>query len=563
LKNLAPKLRLVHWFAGVIICFALLTAACAAIFWHQFRALRDVQMDVIHRQYPARVAIVEAKASEANFTAFAYQLEHADKDDAQQITWAFRDEAKRFRNWVAIAGAFVPESKDDLDGISQRFDRMIAFLENYALQKPSPETREFQIDYRFSPLRDDLEAALNHVSNELAGDMNDRIAQIDNVIAPRFQRLTTLFAVGYVLLFLASLLWATLTLARPILRLAGAMRAIAGGELETQIRYTRRSDELGDMARAIQVFRDKGLALKQLEADTRSAEARARQALAAERVRFVEAFQADLLHMIHALSSASLELQRNATAMREIAHTTDDRTQTVLRSSRQGLQVVDALSDAARQFSTLVDGANRDFFTADQIASRAAADGETTTKSVAELSGAVETIGQIADYISNVAYQTNLLALNATIEAARCGEAGRGFAVVAGEVKALAQQTAGAAADIATRLGGVRNATENVVNAVGVTIERVGRIGAITDTIRDGTAIRDVAAGKIAEYVSATAGEAEQLSATLQAVAQSTGESQRIAAEMLDAADSLSVQTERLLMRSRAFCVQMREEQRA
>ncbi len=127
----------------------------------------------------------------------------------------------------------------------------------------------------------------------------------------------------------------------------------------------------------------------------------------------------------------------------------------------------------------------RRFLHGDQIAICAADDGQVDVERASELAEAVETIGQIADFIGGVAYQTNLLALNATIEAARCGEAGRGFAVVASEVKTLAQETSRAAADIAARIGIVRSATEQVVKAIGVTVERIGRIGAITDMIRE------------------------------------------------------------------------------
>ena len=313
MSNLIPKLRLTHRFAAIIITFAILTAGGAAIFWHEVNDLRGVYADIIHRQYAARVAIVEAKASEANFTAFAYELAHADPDTAQQTTWAFRDEAKRFRNWIAITRAFLPEARDKLDKISARFDKLLAFLEGFARQTPSTETREFQIDYRFGPLRDDLEAALNEVSNGIAGDMNDRIAHVDNVAAPRFQRLSALFAGSYIFVFVLALIFASVAVARPLLRLAAAMREIAAGRFDTEIGYTRRTDELGEMARAIQVFRDKGQTLKLLEAETRTAETRAQRALAAERERFIEAFQEDVLHVIAALSRPRA---RNCSAMR-------------------------------------------------------------------------------------------------------------------------------------------------------------------------------------------------------------------------------------------------------
>ena len=209
-----------------------------------------------------------------------------------------------------------------------------------------------------------------------------------------------------------------------------------------------------------------------------------------------------MLHVIDALSTASRNLQRNAAAMRDIAHSTDGRARMSSDPHASASRWSQALVLRRAEFSTLIDSANQDFFNADQIAdARRGNDGKVTSTSARDLAEAVETIGQIADFIGGVAYQTNLLALNATIEAARCGEAGRGFAVVAGEVKALAQETSRAAADIATRIGVVRSATEQVVRAVGVTVERIGRIGAITDMIREGTALREQAAGRIGDYV--------------------------------------------------------------
>jgi len=561
--NFFQRQQLSIKFAALVATFVILTVAGAIVLWQQVSELRAAQVDIIRRQLPARLAIVEAKASEAVFTSFAYRLLHPDKDDAHELSLAMKEEAKRFRSWMATAHDLLPESRSDLQGISARFDKMIDFLEKFARLEPNAETREFQVEYRFGPLRDDLEAALNHVSNGIAGKVQDRIDYVDDVVSRKFQFSSAAFAIGVVAFFAAVLMWASIAIARPMLQLGEAMRDLAIDNLDIKIRYTRRTNEIGEIARAVRIFRDKGLAVKRLEEETRDAEARAQEALIAERERVVEVFQEDVMHVIAALSAASTEMQRNAAAVRDMAQEADAQTKSVLASSQHAVQTVEALSSAANELGILLDKGNGNLYTAAQIATRAAKDGTLTSARATELTEAVETIGQIADFIGGVAYQTNLLSLNATIEAARCGEAGRGFAVVAGEVKVLAQETSRAAADIATRIASVKTATEQVVSAIGVSVERVGRIGAITDKFGDAIGERDKATRKITQCVDASADGAQHLANTLRAVAQSTSEAQRIAAEMLAATDSLSEQAERLLVRSRQFCKQIRAEKAA
>jgi methyl-accepting chemotaxis protein len=563
LLTFLARQQLICKFAGLIAAFVIFTVVSATLLWQQVVDLRADRVDIIRRQLPAHLAIVEAKASEATFTAFAYRLMHPDADDLPEIFLAMKEEAKRFRHWMALARDLLPEAPADLQGVAARFDRMMHFLDDFAHQQNTTESREFQIDYRFAPLRDDLEAALNHVSNEISASVQDRIDFVDNVVSPKFQMSSAAFAGGGVVFYAAVLIWASIAIARPMLQLAEAMRDIAGGRFNIKIRHTKRADEVGQVARAVENFRDKGLAVRRLEEETTAAETRAQEALIAERERVVDVFQADVMNVIAALSSASTEIQRNAGAARDMAQRADAQTKSVVASSQHSVSTVETLSAAATDLAALLDRGNSGLYAAAQIAARAADDGTETSARAGELALAVETIGQIADFIGSVASQTNLLSLNATIEAARCGEAGRGFAVVAAEVKTLAQETSRAAADIATRIGTVKSATEQVISAIKVSVDRIRQIGAITNQFAGAIERREEATRKITECVDKSADGAQMLATTLDSVAVSTSESQRIAGEMLVATRQLSEQAERLLMRSRLFCKQIRTCQAA
>jgi methyl-accepting chemotaxis protein len=240
-----PRLRLTHRFAALIVTFAVLTAVSANILWQQVVILRTARVDIIRRQYPARLAIVEAKASEAGFSTFALQLLHADKVEAHNLGVAIEEEAKRFRNWMATARSLMPESQQDIAGIDERFDRMADFLAAFAKMQPGGEPREAQIEYRFGPLRDDLEAALNHLSNNINVRVQDRIDYVDDVVSHKFQMSSAAFAIGYVVFFTGVLVWAALAIARPMLKLAESMRDIAAGHFNFKIAYTGRADEVG------------------------------------------------------------------------------------------------------------------------------------------------------------------------------------------------------------------------------------------------------------------------------------------------------------------------------
>jgi methyl-accepting chemotaxis protein len=197
---------------------------------------------------------------------------------------------------------------------------------------------------------------------------------------------------------------------------------------------------------------------------------------------------------------------------------------------------------------------NDQLLEAARIAMSAVADSRSTSQSAHALVGAVDSISRVADFIADVSYKINLLALNATIEAARCGEMGRGFAVVAGEVKLLARATSNAAADIAQQLSAVKSATDQVVQAIDVTVDGIGQIGQMAGALEAAHTQKESATRNIMGCVNSVVSNAQHVSSVIHDVSQSTGETQRVAEVMLAATLELSEQAERLLTRSYEFC---------
>jgi len=169
-----------------------------------------------------------------------------------------------------------------------------------------------------------------------------------------------------------------------------------------------------------------------------------------------------------------------------------------------------------------------------------------TNDRVGELSKAAARIGDVVELINTIAGQTNLLALNATIEAARAGEAGRGFAVVASEVKALAEQTAKATGEIGQQIGGIQAATQESVGAIKEIGDTIGRMSEISSTIAAAVEEQGAATQEISRNIQHAAQGTSQVSANIADVERGASETGSASTQVLSAAKSLSVESNRL-----------------
>ncbi|GJD47734.1 hypothetical protein OPKNFCMD_0444 [Methylobacterium crusticola] len=325
---------------------------------------------------------------------------------------------------------------------------------------------------------------------------------------------------------------------RPIDRLGRAMRALAGGDLATDVPAQGRRDEIGAMAGTVQVFRD-ALVAKE-EADRAAAREAAAKAERAERLEAVtRAFEANVVALTENLGRAASGMEATARTMTAAAETTNGRSVEVAGAAEQTLANVQMVAAASEELSVSIGGITAQVVQSSDIARTAVDQARRTDETVQRLVKSADQIGDIVALISAIAGQTNLLALNATIEAARAGEAGRGFAVVAAEVKDLAGQTARATAEISQQIGHIQETTGSVVQAIREISGVIEQMSGIADGIATAVDQQGAATQEIARNVQHAAQGTQVVTSGIVEVQREAGSTGAAATEVLGAADQL------------------------
>ncbi len=328
-------------------------------------------------------------------------------------------------------------------------------------------------------------AALEPMIGDMLGAVEQHRAEADALAAASRAATTTQMqiAVVAIILMVGTLaFFIGRSVSRPLAAMTKAMRDLAGGNFEIVLPGLGRHDEIGEMAGAVENFKQRAIERARLRAEQQEGQA---QAAAAERRaemrRLADQFQATIGGIVDAVSSAGTQLEASAASLTETADNTLELSGVVASASEEASSNVRTVATASDELSTSVNEIARQVQQSSRIATDAVHQAERTDARIAALSEAAQRIGDVVKLITAIAAQTNLLALNATIEAARAGEAGRGFAVVAQEVKALASQTAKATDEIGSHIAGMQAATRESVAAIkeiGVTINGVSDIAA-------------------------------------------------------------------------------------
>lgn len=451
-------------------------------------------------------------------------------DEAKRLTADNPSQQKRLEQIDRIAG----EWRQDVA------EREIALMR---AQQTVTEARNIEAGGAGKKYMDSIRALVSEVIDAEASLLSVRAAASASAASSSY---TMIIAGGIAMLLIAivSLLLLHAAITRGIVAMTAAMGRLAQNDMTIDIPFSNRLDEVGEMAKAVQVFKDNAIRVSKLEKEAEDRQAEQRKAETMKLA--VASFEEAVGEIVQTVSSASTQLEASARNLNSTAARSQELTARVSSTSQDCSSNVQSVASATEELSSSVNEISRQVQESARMANDAVNQARQTNDRVAELSKAAGRINDVVELISSIAGQTNLLALNATIEAARAGEAGRGFAVVASEVKALAEQTSKATGEIGQQITGIQEATQQSVGAIKEISSTIEKLSEISSAIAAAVEEQGAATQDISRNVQQAANGTQQVSANISDVQRGASETGTASSQVLSAAQTLASDSNRL-----------------
>ncbi|OUR79443.1 hypothetical protein A9Q83_03290 [Alphaproteobacteria bacterium 46_93_T64] len=358
------------------------------------------------------------------------------------------------------------------------------------------------------------------------------------------------------------------SLLRPINQMTATMKELATGNIDVDVPSVGLTNEIGQMANALQVFKESAIENIRLEEEEKASAIRQQErdeidrqrenaAKDAERQREVEEnskreareahvntltsdFSNTIEGILNIVAASSSQMEASSKSMSELASQNGKTSVTVAAAAEQATASVQTVASATEELSASISEIGGHVTQSAEISRKAVGAADATGHTISQLADAAQKIGDVVDLINDIAGQTNLLALNATIEAARAGEAGKGFAVVASEVKNLASQTAKATEDISAQISAIQGSTENAVGAVEGIRKTISEMNDIAIMITSAVDEQGVATNEISRSVQEAASGTQNVSQSIDTVKTGSKQTGEASIEVLTASRDLT-----------------------
>ena len=524
-----------------VAAFAIRELSATVDGFSEVTAMQSASLNLIRAQrrietYHAALYAVFTESTEAGN---ANRLRIADQNRneiGQYLTAAEQDEPARAAETRSVG--------EQLKGVFAGCDPVL----RAGAAATSPEDNAKAADRAHKECDPLIDAALERVAKftHTAKAVTQRKEAIEGEAKSAIWTVLSVSAGGLIIGIAIALFIGLVAMSRPIARLKLAMEGLARNDLKSEVPEKDRRDEIGEMAKTVEVFKTNALEVERLKAAQVEAEKQAAEQRRRDMVNLADGFERAVGEIIDTVGSASTELEASSSTLASTAQRAQELTSVVVVASGEATSNVQSVATATEELSSSVNEISRQVQESARMASEAVNQARATTDRVSELSIAATRIGDVVELINTIAGQTNLLALNATIEAARAGEAGRGFAVVASEVKTLAEQTAKATGEISQQISGIQNATQESVTAIRDISATIERLSEVSSTIAAAVEEQGAATQEISRNVQQAAHGTQQVSTNITDVQRGATETGSASSQVLSTAKMLATDSTRL-----------------